>query len=107
MGQSVIRVHHKNKDFRLLKNNGGPCHPLSHWVPVPYYITMVVTSLDDLTPCFLTTQYQPSLTCFPMGPFFITYSKGRRVVVKLLSSIRPVIHPWMASYREEDTGRNK
>jgi hypothetical protein len=29
------------------------------------------------------------------------------VVVKLFPSIRPVIHPWMASYREENPGRNK
>jgi hypothetical protein len=29
------------------------------------------------------------------------------VVVKLFPSIRPVIHPWMASYREEIPGRNK
>jgi hypothetical protein len=71
MGQLVIRPIIKLKNVGLLKNNGGPYHPLSHWVPVPYYITMVVASLDDLTPCFLTTQYQPSLTYLPMGPFFI------------------------------------
>jgi hypothetical protein len=29
------------------------------------------------------------------------------VVVKLFSSIRPVIHPWMVSYREENPGINK
>jgi hypothetical protein len=29
------------------------------------------------------------------------------VVVKLFPSIRRFIHPWMASYREENPGRNK
>jgi hypothetical protein len=29
------------------------------------------------------------------------------VVAKLFPSIRPVIHPWMASYREENPSRNK
>jgi hypothetical protein len=35
----------------------------------------------------------------------ITYSKGRSG--REAFSIHPVIHPWMASYREENPGRSK
>jgi len=51
-------------------------------------------------------------------PNVITYSKGRRGHFSwsffhhmarpfICPSIRPIIHPWMASYREENPGINK
>jgi len=65
------KAHDKIKKWGLLKNNGGPYHQLSHWVPVPYYITMVVASLDDLTPCFLNNPI-PAFTYLPTyGTFFL------------------------------------
>jgi hypothetical protein len=41
------------------------------------------------------------------NPVYILHIVKDVMVVKLFPSIHPVIRPWMASYREENPGRNK